>query len=69
MLMLHSPSPIRHAFYETFLHTHIAVAAVAFAWLWIHLEGHVAHAYLVAAIVLWALDVSNPITIELGGGS
>lgn len=57
--MLHSPSPIRHAFYETFLHLHIALVAAAFALLWIHLKDKVAQAYLLTAIVLWALEVSN----------
>ena len=57
--MLHSPSPIRHAFYETFLHFHIAIAAGAFALLWIHLDGLVAQAYLLVAIIFWALEVSS----------
>lgn len=57
--MLHSPSPIRHAFYETFLHLHIALVAAAFTLLWIHLKDKVAQAYLLTAIMLWALEVSN----------
>ncbi|KAF7719811.1 Uncharacterized protein PECH_006917 [Penicillium ucsense] len=55
-LMLHSPSPIRHAFYETFLHLHIALAAVCFGFLWVHLNGLAAQTYLLATIVLWALE-------------
>lgn len=61
-LMVHSPSAIRHAFYETFLHLHIAMVVVGFALLWIHLKGLVAQAYLLAAIILWALEVCNPST-------
>jgi predicted ferric reductase len=55
-LMLHSPSAIRHAFYETFLHLHIAIAAVSFGFLWVHLNGLAAQKYLLATIVLWALE-------------
>lgn len=55
-LLLHSPSAIRHAFYETFLHLHIAIAAVSFGFLWVHLNGLVAQKYLLATIILWALE-------------
>ncbi|KAL2810600.1 FAD-binding domain-containing protein [Aspergillus granulosus] len=55
-LLVHSPSPIRHAFYETFLHLHIAIVAVSFTFLWIHVEGHTAQQFLLAAIVLWAIE-------------
>ncbi|PLN80054.1 putative ferric-chelate reductase [Aspergillus taichungensis] len=55
-LMVHSPSPIRHAFYETFLHLHIAMVAVSFGFLWVHLDGLVAKSYLLAAVILWALE-------------
>ena len=55
-LMVHSPSPIRHAFYETFLHLHIAMVAVSFGFLWVHLDGLVAQSYLLAAVILWALE-------------
>ncbi|KAL5002371.1 hypothetical protein BDV10DRAFT_119677 [Aspergillus recurvatus] len=55
-LLVHSPSAIRHAFYETFLHLHIAFAVLAFAYLWIHLDGRNAQNFLLAAIILWALE-------------
>ncbi|KAF4151417.1 hypothetical protein CNMCM6069_003872 [Aspergillus lentulus] len=55
-LLVHSPSPIRHAFYETFLHLHIAIVVVSFIFLWIHLEGRVAQQFLLGAIVLWAIE-------------
>lgn len=55
-LMLHSPSPIRHAFYETFVHFHLAIAAVSFGFLWVHLDGLTAQVYLLATIILWALE-------------
>lgn len=37
-LVLHSPSPIRHAFYETFLHLHQLAALLAFLGVWFHLK-------------------------------
>ncbi|KAJ5846263.1 hypothetical protein N7534_009932 [Penicillium rubens] len=55
-LLLHSPSPIRHAFYETFLHLHIAIAAVSMGFLWVHLNDLPAQTYLLASIILWALE-------------
>jgi len=64
-LLLHSPSPIRHAFYETFLHLHIAIAAVSMGFLWVHLDGLVAQAYLLASIILWALERATRFLIIL----
>jgi hypothetical protein len=57
--MVHSPSPIRHAFYETFLHLHIAMAIVSMAGLWIHLNGFPAQTYLLVAIIFWGLEVGH----------
>ncbi|KAJ5834092.1 FAD-binding 8 [Penicillium robsamsonii] len=37
-LCLHSPSPIRHAFYETFLHLHQLAAVLAFLGVYMHLQ-------------------------------
>ncbi|KAE8386230.1 hypothetical protein ETB97_001023 [Aspergillus alliaceus] len=37
-LSLHSPSPIRHAFYETFLHLHQLAALLAYVGVWLHLD-------------------------------
>ncbi|KAJ6151522.1 Riboflavin synthase-like beta-barrel [Penicillium chermesinum] len=55
-ILLHSPSPIRHAFYETFVHLHFAIVAVCMGFLWIHLNGMIAQRYLLASIILWALE-------------
>lgn len=55
-LFVHSPSAIRHAFYETFLHLHIAFVIVAFAFLWTHLEEKSARVFLHGAVALWALE-------------
>ncbi|KAJ5692798.1 hypothetical protein N7462_002221 [Penicillium macrosclerotiorum] len=64
-LLIHSPSPIRHAFYETFLHLHIAIAALSFGFLWVHLNGMIAQTYLMAAIILWALERATRLFIIL----
>lgn len=63
VLMLHSPSPIRHAFYETFVHFHFAIAAISFGFLWVHLNGLAAQMYLLAAIILWALERATRLLI------
>lgn len=63
VLMLHSPSPIRHAFYETFVHFHFAIAAISFGFLWVHLNGLAAQTYLLAAIILWALERATRLLI------
>ncbi|KAI5812407.1 ferric reductase like transmembrane component-domain-containing protein [Pyronema omphalodes] len=59
-LLFHSPSVIRHAFYESFLLMHILAAATACAGLWYHLsyKPDMAHwlSYLKSAIILWGLD-------------
>lgn len=57
-ILVHSPSAIRHAFYETFLHLHIVLVAVSMAFLWIHLNGMISQTYLMAALIFWALEVS-----------
>lgn len=57
-ILLQSPSIIRHAFYETFLHVHIALAIVAVVGVWIHLDGVAQQNFVIAAVVLWALERS-----------
>ncbi|KAE8350198.1 ferric reductase NAD binding domain-containing protein [Aspergillus coremiiformis] len=64
-LMVHSPSPIRHAFYETFLHLHIIMAAVSFGFLWVHLNGLPAQTYLLVAVIFWALERTARLVILL----
>lgn len=55
-LMLHSPSALRHAFYETFLHMHIAVVMVSLGFLWVHLNDYPQQKYLLASIIIWAFE-------------
>jgi len=52
-------SPIRHAFYETFLNTHIILALIAFVCTWVHcvtatVEGGLPQApWMIAIMALW----------------
>ncbi|KAJ9212855.1 hypothetical protein DTO166G4_5512 [Paecilomyces variotii] len=56
-LNVHSFSPLRHAFYETFLHTHIALVLVTFGFLWTHLNEYTEQRYLLLpAIIAWAAE-------------
>ncbi|KAI5847791.1 ferric reductase NAD binding domain-containing protein [Morchella snyderi] len=59
-LMCHSPSSLRHAFYETFLFLHIVAAAVALGGLWVHLDYKKYRwlVYVKIAIALWVFDRS-----------
>lgn len=50
-------SPLRHAWYETFLHLHILLAIMAFVALWYHLRGLYQQRVLLGTIVLWGLEV------------
>lgn len=56
-MSLLASSPLRHAFYETFLHIHIGAALTAFIFLWIHLKGSPARDYLLATLILWGAEV------------
>ncbi|KAL1973977.1 hypothetical protein VTN31DRAFT_5537 [Thermomyces dupontii] len=55
-MSLLASSPLRHAFYETFLHIHIGAALTAFIFLWIHLKGSPARDYLLATLILWGAE-------------
>ncbi|KND89890.1 Ferric/cupric reductase transmembrane component 2 [Tolypocladium ophioglossoides CBS 100239] len=60
LLLLLSLSPVRHAFYETFLNVHIILAAVAFACTWIHCVaatgGLPQLPWIMAVVALWIAD-------------
>ncbi|KAB8294760.1 hypothetical protein EYC80_006722 [Monilinia laxa] len=57
-ILLTSPSPVRHAFYETFLNVHIILAAVAIAGVWIHCDipSLPQKPYIRAVAFLWVAD-------------
>lgn len=59
-ILVQSPSPIRHAFYETFLHLHIGLACVSVGFLWHHVYRYSCRYYLYAAVAFWAFEVSPP---------
>lgn len=71
VILFQSLSPIRHAFYEAFLHFHILLAVMAFVGLWYHLEGLAMQRVLLATVILWGLDVScpaSPVRISIDNG-
>ncbi len=59
MIFFQSLSVVRHAFYETFLHLHIALVVLALVALWFHLKDRSQQQFLLVAIVLWAVEVSG----------
>ena len=57
VILLQSPSIVRHAFYETFLHAHIILAIVSIVVIWIHLAGLPHQMQLLfPAILVWAFE-------------
>lgn len=56
LLLLQSPSIVRHAFYEIFLHVHILLALTAVVAVWIHLKEKAAQTLLLGAVICWALE-------------
>ena len=72
-LLIQSPSPIRHAFYEVFLHGHIVGAAIAVAGVWIHLNKRPQQLMLYGVVALWAAEAEMrgirlvPVSVALGG--
>jgi len=58
VILVSSPSPVRHAFYETFLNVHIILALVAVIAVWIHCDlGSLPQLpYAQAIFVIWLGD-------------
>ncbi|KAL1876148.1 hypothetical protein Plec18167_005411 [Paecilomyces lecythidis] len=56
VIFFQSVSPLRHSFYELFLHFHIILVIVAFVALWYHLRGLLAQNILFGAVGLWGFD-------------
>jgi len=58
VILILSLSPVRHAFYETFLDVHIILAIAAMVGIWLHCQ--VANLpqlpYVKAIVILWGLD-------------
>ena len=59
-LALHSPSPVRHAFYETFLHLHQLAAVLAYLGVFLHLklDNLTQLSWAIAIAVIWFLERS-----------
>ena len=57
-ILLQTPSPVRHAFYETFLHIHIALIILTLIFLWQHLSSFIQRRYLGAAILIWIVELA-----------
>ncbi|KAF1985240.1 hypothetical protein K402DRAFT_413392 [Aulographum hederae CBS 113979] len=58
-ILFHSPSVIRHAFYEVFLHLHQALAAMAVGAVWVHLKERSHQKKMIEAVVaLWVFERS-----------
>lgn len=58
IILITSPSVIRHAFYETFLNAHILLALISCVGIWIHCDlGHLQQlAWVKALVALWICD-------------
>ena len=57
-LLIQSPGPVRHAFYDTFLHFHIIGAGLAVGGVWIHLKGRPQQLMMYGVVGLWATEVN-----------
>lgn len=55
-LLIQSPSPIRHSFYEVFLTGHILGAALAVGAVWVHLKKRPQQLMLYGVIAIWAAE-------------
>ncbi|CAG7963025.1 unnamed protein product [Penicillium salamii] len=62
-IVLQSLSPARHAFYELFLHLHIALALMSFIALWYHLKNLPQQQVLLGTLILWGLDRASRLAI------
>jgi hypothetical protein len=55
VILIQTSSTIRHAFYELFIHLHIALVVLALVFLWFHLAGLPQRNYLLAAASTWLI--------------
>jgi Ferric reductase NAD binding domain/FAD-binding domain len=53
IILIQASSAIRHAFYEIFVHLHIALIILVLVFLWFHLNGFSQRSYLLAAVIAW----------------
>jgi hypothetical protein len=63
--LLQTPAPIRHRFYESFLHIHQALAAVIVWGIWTHMDGYRKQRMIVKGIIaIWVIEVSKMLKFE-----
>ncbi|KAL3476887.1 ferric reductase like transmembrane component-domain-containing protein [Aspergillus californicus] len=62
LILIQSISPLRHAFYEIFLHFHIFLAIMAFVGIWYHLHGLTQQYVLLATILIWGIERAARLT-------
>ncbi|KAF1843051.1 uncharacterized protein K460DRAFT_378305 [Cucurbitaria berberidis CBS 394.84] len=55
-LLLQSPSPVRHSFYEVFLHGHVVGAALAVGAVFVHLKERKQQLMLYGVMAIWATE-------------
>jgi hypothetical protein len=55
-LLIQSPSPVRHSFYEVFLHGHIVGAALAVGAVFVHLKERPQQLMLYGVMAVWAME-------------
>ncbi|KAL8667255.1 MAG: hypothetical protein Q9202_000828 [Teloschistes flavicans] len=55
-ILLQASAALRHAFYEAFLHIHIALVILTTVFLWKHLENTHPQKYLLAMIIIWVIE-------------
>lgn len=55
-LLFQSPSPVRHSFYEVFLHGHIIAAAIAVGGVWVHLKERPQQLMMYGVVALWVFE-------------
>ncbi|KAI9720770.1 MAG: hypothetical protein M1812_002609 [Candelaria pacifica] len=55
-ILLQSHSILRHAFYETFLHLHIALVIIAVVGLWLHLKGLGQKKLVAVVVTIWVIQ-------------
>ncbi|KAE9962524.1 hypothetical protein BLS_000217 [Venturia inaequalis] len=56
-ILFQSPSVVRHAFYETFLHTHQALAALALGAVWVHLAEFPTEKMIIKGVLaIWVIE-------------
>ncbi|KAF2668466.1 hypothetical protein BT63DRAFT_277873 [Microthyrium microscopicum] len=57
LIFILAASPVRHAFYETFLTIHILLAVTVLAGTWMHMDGYVRQRMLLKGIIaIWCIE-------------